>query len=182
MHMDESFIKKLSAASEWLQGEYLAIRSGQASPGLFDSIKVENYGAMVPINQVASIGIEDARIMRIGPWDTTVIGAIESAINDADLGVSVSTDSGGLRVIFPELTGERRAQLLKLAKQKQEEARVRVRAARDEEMKRIESVLKAGEMSEDEKFTAKEAAQKEVDKTNTQLDEIYANKETELNA
>ena len=180
--MEDSFHTKLDAAVEWLTGEYAAIRSGQATPALLDNIKVESYGAQMPVNQVASVGIEDARTLRISPWDAGTIGAIETAINEADLGVSVSTDSSGLRVSFPELTGERRAQLLKLAKQKQEEARVRVRAARDEEMKRIDAALKAGDMSEDEKFTAKESAQKEVDKTNARLDEIYAHKETELNA
>ena len=94
---------------DWLQNEYAGIRTGQATPALLDSIKVENYGSMMPLNQVGSVGVEDARTLRIAPWDVGSIGAIETAIRDADLGVSVSTDSAGLRVSFPELTSDRRA-------------------------------------------------------------------------
>ena len=82
---------------DWLQNEYAGIRTGQATPALLDSIKVENYGSMMPLNQVGSVGVEDARTLRIAPWDVGSIGAIETAIRDADLGVSVSTDSAGLR-------------------------------------------------------------------------------------
>jgi ribosome recycling factor len=180
--MEDTFATKLTAASDWLSGEYAAIRSGQATPALLDAIKVESYGTKVPVNQVASVGIEDARTLRVSPWDTESIAAVETAINDANLGVSVATDSTGLRIIFPELTGERREQLLKLAKGKQEEARVRVRAARDDEMKRIEAAQKSGELSEDEAFAAKEAAQKAVEESNQRLDAAYHQKETELQA
>jgi ribosome recycling factor len=106
--------------------------------------------------------------------------AVEEAIRDANLGVSVVGDSSGLRVIFPELTSERREQLLKLAKAKLEDARISVRAMRDETMKAIEKAEKAGDLSEDEKFTKKDVVQVAVDKMNRELDELYTKKESEL--
>ena len=133
------------------------------------------------MQQVASVGVEDARTLRVSPWDASLVKSIEAAVRDADLGVSVVTDSSGLRVIFPELTGERRVQLLKLAKNKLEEARVSVRAARDEIMKEIDRAQKDGEISEDEKFAQKEAAQKKVDGANRTLDSFYEKKEAEIN-
>lgn len=177
--MDE-LKKKLEEAADWLGETYGGIRSGQATPALLDSIRVENYGSKMPINQVGSIGIEDARTLRISTWDAGVIPAVETAIREADLGVSVSTDSAGLRVSFPELTSERREQLLKLAKQKLEDARVSVRSARDEIIKTIEKQQKDGDISEDDKFTQKEAVQKLVDETNKKLEGMFTKKEAEI--
>lgn len=179
--MDNNEIdKKLHEVQEWLQKEYAAIRTGQATPSLLDGVKVESYGSMMPMNQVSNVGVEDARTLRVSPWDVSVIGAIETAIRDANLGVSVSTDSAGLRVVFPELTSERRDQLMKLSKSKLEDARISVRSVRDEAMKEIEKSEKDGDISEDEKFTKKESVQKLVDKTNTALEALYDTKEAEL--
>ncbi len=164
----------------WLQQEFTGIRTGQAAPAILDSVKVDNYGAMVPINQVASVGIEDARTLRVSPWDAGTIKAIETAVQEADLGVSVSTDSAGLRVSFPELTSERREQLLKLAKSKLEDARVSVRVARDEVMKDLDKQEKDGDLSKDGHFAEKDKVQKLVDETNKQLDGLYEVKETEI--
>lgn len=178
--MNETFKARLADINEWLVKEYTGIRTGQAAPGLLDNVRVEQYGTMMPIQQIGSVGIEDARTLRVSPWDTQSISAIERAITDANLGVSVATDSAGLRVIFPELTSERRAQLLKLAKAKLEEARVSVRGARDEAIKDLEARHKQGGLSEDEKFNQKEAIQKHVDATNKKLEEIYDRKEAEI--
>lgn len=175
------FETKLQAVTEWLTAEYTGIRTGQATPALLDSVKVESYGSLMPINQVASLGIEDARTLRISPWDPTVVKTLETAIRDADLGVSVVADSSGLRVIFPELTGDRRAQLLKLAKSKFEDARVSVRSLRDDEMKVLDKQHKDGDISEDEKFAKKEDIQKKVDAVNRSLDMVYSKKELEIN-
>lgn len=174
------FEQRLKEISDWLGSEYASIRTGQATPALLDGVKVESYGSMMQINQVGSVGVEDARTLRVSPWDASVIKALETAIRDADLGVSVATDSSGLRVIFPELTGERRAQLLKLAKSKLEDARVSVRAARDEIMKEIDKQEKDGELSEDEKFAQKENIQKLVDAANRNLEAVYDKKEAEI--
>lgn len=178
--MDQESVKKMNAAIDWLGGEYGGIRTGQAAPGLLDSIKVENYGAMMNLNQVGSISVEDARTLRISPWDSGSIAAIERAITEADLGVSVATDSSGLRVIFPELTSERREQLNKLAKSKLEEARVRVRHVRDDVMKQVDAAHKAGDIGEDERFSQKEVVQKKVDEVNEKLEELYNQKEKEI--
>lgn len=178
--MDESFKTRLAEVGEWLQREYTTIRTGQASPALLDTIKVEHYGAKMPISQVASIGVEDARTLRVSPWDASVIAAIERAVKEADIGVGVVTDSAGLRITFPELTSERRVQLVKVAKQKLEEARVSVRGARDEVMKQLDRQVKAGEMSEDARFATKEQVQKVVDDCNRQLESLFSNKESEI--
>lgn len=172
--------KRLKEASEWLQKEYAAIRTGQATPALLDNVKVDSYGAKVPMNQVGNVGVEDARTLRVSAWDAGVIPNIEQAIRDAELGVSVVTDSAGLRVIFPELTSERREQLLRLAKSKFEDARITVRAVRDDVMKDIEKREKDGDLSEDEKFSEKESVQKSVDAANKALEELFVKKESEL--
>ncbi len=172
--------QKLNEVKEWLQKEYAGIRTGKSSPALLDSIRVESYGSHMPVNQVANISTEDARTLRVSPWDSSMISAIERAIQDADLGVSLATDSSGVRVIFPELTIERRAQLQKLAKSKLEDARIRVRAVRDDVMKNIDKSEKDGDISEDQKFTQKDAAQKAVDETNRALESLFDQKEVEL--
>jgi len=178
--MDSDLDKKLQEVVVWLQKEFAGIRTGQASPGLLDSVKVESYGAFMPLNQVGTVGVEDARTLRVSVWDASVVKAAEQAIRDANLGVSVMSDSSGLRVIFPELTSERRVQLVKLAKARLEDARISVRAVRDDSMKVIEKSEKDGDISEDEKFTKKDAVQAGVSKTNQALDGLYAKKESEL--
>jgi ribosome recycling factor len=178
--MDRDLEKKLQETQEWLQGEFAGIRTGQASPSLLDRIKVESYGSQVPLNQVGTVGIEDARTLRISVWDASQISSVEQALTEADLGVSVATDSSGVRVIFPELTSDRREQLLKLAKAKLEDARIAVRSVRDDEMKQIEKAGKDGDMSEDEVFTAKEQVQSVVEASNKSLEELFTQKEAEL--
>lgn len=164
----------------WLGKEYQTIRTGQATPALLDGVMVESYGAKMPINQVANVGVEDARTIRITPWDASQIKEIESAITVADLGVSVTVDGQGLRVIFPELTSERREQLVKLAKSKLEEARVSLRGVREDTWSDIQAQEKDGRLSEDEKFRAKDEMQKIVDEVNKKLDERLAAKESEI--
>ena len=171
---------RLDDISEWLLKEYAGIRTGQANPGLLDGVKVDSYGTRVSLQQVGSVGIEDARTLRISLWDTSGVAAVEKAIRDADLGVSVVGDSAGLRVIFPELTSERRAQLLKLAKAKLEDARVSVRGVRDEAMKNLEAAFKANEISEDDKFSGKEKIQRSVEEANAKLESYFIKKEREL--
>jgi ribosome recycling factor len=178
--MENSVSVKLKEVHEWLQKEYSGIRTGQASPMLLDSIKVESYGSFMNLNQVGSVGVEDARTLRISVWDKQAVSAIEKAIREADLGVSTASDSAGVRVIFPELTSERRAQLLKLAKSKLEDARISVRAVRDEFMKLLDKQQKDAEISEDEKFTWKEKIQNHVDNMNRSLEALFTQKEAEL--
>ena len=179
-HMNESDKTRLAEIEAWLGKEYASIRTGQAAPAILDGVKVESYGTKMPVPQVSSVGIEDARTLRVSPWDAGLAGAIERAILEADLGVSVATDSGGLRVIFPELTSERRDQLGKLAKSKLEDARVSVRSVRDDVMKRLEKQEKDGEISKDTLFREKESVQKSVDATNQKLESLFIQKQSEL--
>ncbi len=178
--MNGDISTRLNEVNDWLVKEYSGIRTGQANPSLLDSVKVEAYGSFMSIQQLGSVSIEDARTLRVSAWDQGQVTALEKGIRDADLGVSIVTDSSGLRVIFPELTSERRTQLLKLAKTKLEEARISVRGVRDEVMKELEKNFKAGDISEDEKFTQKEQIQKLVEETNLRLEALYAHKEVEL--
>ncbi len=176
-----AFDTRRKEIEDWLSGEFSGIRTGRATPALLDTIRVDSYGAKVPINQVASINIEDPRTLRIAPWDSDSIHAIERAILDADFGISVATDDKGLRVIFPELTSERREQLLKVAKAKLEDARISLRAARDEAVKEMEGAEKRGDISKDERFKAKEDLQKRVDAANDAFSKMFDLKETEIN-
>ncbi|MBP6923959.1 MAG: ribosome recycling factor [Candidatus Pacebacteria bacterium] len=176
----ENISDKLKEVNEWLIKEYAGIRTGQASPMLLDGVKVESYGSYLPINQVGSVNIEDARTLRISVWDKGAVSAIERAIQEANLGISTASDSDGVRVIFPDLTSERRVQLLKLAKSKLEDARISVRAVRDESMKAIDKAQKDGDISEDDKFSQKEKVQNQVDDANRSLEALFTQKEIEL--
>lgn len=178
--MKVQFEEKSKEVISWLEAEYAGIRSGQATPAILDGIKVQSYGSLVSLNQISSVSIEDARTLRIVPWDTSQISAIETAIRESDLGLSVVTDSAGVRAIFPELTSERRTQLLKLAKSKLEDARVSLRSVRDDFMKQIDKQEKDGDISEDDKYSLKESIQKIVEDTNRSLESHYSKKETEI--
>jgi ribosome recycling factor len=134
----------------------------------------------MPISNVANISTEDARTLRIAPWDMSQAKEIEKAITQANLGISVGMDERGVRVFFPELTGERRVQLVKLAKEKTEEIRTQLRMARDEVWSDIQKQEKDGSLSEDEKFRNKEEMQKKVDAANAKFDEMLERKEKEI--
>ena len=166
---------------DWLAKEFSVIRTGRATPTLLDGIQVESYGARVPINQISSILSSDARSLRVSPWDTHSIKAIEKAITDADLGVSVTVDDQGVRVTFPELTSDRRVQLLRLAKARLEDARVSLRQARDEAVKEIDQKEKESTLTKDEKFRTRDELQARVDRTNAKLNELLEKKEIEIN-
>ncbi|MEX0672566.1 MAG: ribosome recycling factor [Candidatus Paceibacterota bacterium] len=174
------FKKQLQDAEDWLSSEFKGIRTGRAAPAVLDSVKVEVYGSQMPINQVATVTTEDAKTIRIVPWDKSVSSAIESAIENANVGLSVNVDDQGLRVTFPELTSERREQLLKLSKQKLEEARVSVRTARDEVWDDIQNQQKDGDISEDDKYRLKEQMEDLVKKTNKGLEEMEERKKKEI--
>lgn len=177
-----AFDTKIKDASEWLSKEFRGLRTGRAAPAILDGILVSAYGSMMPLKQVGNVSVEDARTLRITAWDASVIKDIERAIVAANLGVGTSADSSGLRVTFPELTSERREQLVRLAKGKLEEARTTVRMARDECWKDIQAKEEEGGMGEDEKFRLKEELQKYVDKANEDLQKAFDRKEAEMNS
>jgi ribosome recycling factor len=174
------FKKKIGEAKEWLVREFAMIRTGRATATILDGIKVDSYGTKVAINHVAGVTTEDPKTLRVTPWDKTQIKEIEVAVNNADIGVSVAVDDQGLRVIFPELTGERREALLKLAKNKLEEARVSLRSARDDTWSDIQEKERESVLSEDDKFRAKEEMEKMNEEANKAMQEMSDKKEKEI--
>ena len=170
----------IKETEEWLSRELSCVRTGRATPTLLDSIKPEAYGARTPLREVASVSVEDARTLRIIPWDMTLVKAVEKSVTDADLGVGISTDDQGLRISFPELTSERRTQLLKIAGDKTEQARVTLRSHRTDELKALDSAEEKGGMGEDEVTRIKAEIQKLIDAGNESLAAILKRKETEI--
>ncbi len=174
------FKSRAKAVEEWLLKECSAIRTGRATITLLDSVFVESYGTRSPLNQTASLSVEDPRTIRIVPWDKSIIPAIEKGITLADLGVSTGSDGEGVRVKFPELTTENRQHLVKLANKKLEEAKISLRGERADTVKDIETKQKAGELPEDDARRHKDELQKMVDATQAALDLIVAAKEKEI--
>ncbi len=165
---------------EWLKSEYRSIQTGRATPQVLDLVHIDLYGSRTQVAHAASITIEDPRTIRVAPWDKTIVGGIEKAINDADLGLSVSSDAEGLRVHFPSLTTETRGKMVKLLKDRLEDARVRVRALREETNKDIDAKAKEGEYGEDDQRSYREQMQKIVDGANGALEELFEKKEKEV--
>ena len=174
------FKKHLASSEEWLKKEFQQIRTGQASPAVLDAVKVEVYGAPMALKEVASVTIEGARTLRISPWDKSQTKEVEKAITIANLGLAVVADDQGLRVMFPELTGERRTEIAKIAKEKMEEAKKQIRGHRDIVVKDLATKEKDGLMGKDDAFRAKNDGQKLVDEMNKKLEEHYSKKEKEI--
>lgn len=175
-----SLTLKIKETEEWLTRELAGVRTGRATPTLLDGVKPEAYGARTPLRDIASVSVEDARTLRIVPWDKGLLKAIEKAITDADLGLGVSTDEQGLRVSFPELTSERRTQLSRIAGEKTEQAKVTLRQHRTDALKALDTAEAGGGMGEDEVKRLKAEVQKYIDTGNETLAAIFARKEEEI--
>ena len=183
MNYDFKILKdKAKGIEDWLKKEYMGLRTGIASTSILDGISIDAYGSKMPLNQVANIGTEDARTIRITPWDKTQSKAIEKAITVADLGVSVGADDKGVRVSFPELTTERRGLIIKTAKQKLEDARINLRKVREEVWGDIQDKEKEGVLTEDEQIRYKKEMQKYIDESNMNLESFFDKKEKEINS
>lgn len=172
--------ENVKGVEEWLSKEFSVIRTGKATISILDFVQVEVYGSKMAIKELASITVEDAKTVRIEPWDMSVGKNIEKAINLSNLGLSVAPSEKGLRIIFPNLTSERREQFVKVVKGKLEEARVSLRGLRDKTWKTIEDKEKAGGMGEDDKFRLKEEMQKIIDDTSRKLEELAERKEADI--
>ena len=182
---DYSFAKfdtKVAAGKEWLSKEYRSLRTGRAAPTILDNVQVSAYGSMMPLKQVGNVSTEDARTLRVSAFDASILKDIERAITAANLGVGTSSDGSSVRVTFPELTSERREQLVKFAKTKLEEARTTMRLARDEAWKEIQEREREGTLTEDDKFALKEELQKKVDAANGELEKAFERKESEMSS
>ncbi|MCX6754869.1 MAG: ribosome-recycling factor [Candidatus Nomurabacteria bacterium] len=170
----QNFKTELKKVEEWLSKEYSQVHTGRATPVVLDSVMVESYGSHMPIKNIASITIEDTKTLRVAPWDKKQIKEIENAIGAADLGLSIVSDSDGVRVIFPMLTTENRSKLVKVLKEKLEDARISVRKERQAEMEKLT------DLSEDEVKRGKDDIQKAVDESNNNLEAIFAKKEIDI--
>lgn len=166
----------LKEVVDWLGREYSRVHTGRASPMLLDSVMVEAYGSFQPIKNVGSVGVEDARTLRITLWDKSVIKDVEKSIIAANLGLTVAVDGEGMRVIFPTLTTENRSRLVKVLKDKMEDARISVRKEREAGL----AALKAADLPEDDERRAKEEIQKRVDAVNAKLEAVFEAKEHEV--
>ncbi len=174
------FRQTLDSVLEWLKKEYAGIRTGQAMPSILDRVLVQAYGSPTPINQLATVSVEDARTLRIVVWDKDIAKHIDAAVRESNLGVSVGLDTTSLRISFPELTSERRALFLKVVKEKFEEARIRVRLEREKNLNDLDRGEREGSLSADEKFRLKSELQKLVDDANRKLEALALKKEREI--
>lgn len=160
--------------------EFSTVRTGRASASIFDKIQVDAYGSPMPINQIASIKSPEPQLLVIEPWDKSLMGAIEKAIQSSDLGLNPSNDGILIRVPFPPLNEERRKELVKLCKHYAEEARVAVRNIRRDANHKIDKLSKDGETSEDEARRAEVDIQKLTDAQIKEIDEALRRKEAEI--
>lgn len=165
---------------ESLKKELASLRAGRATPALLDKITVDYYGTPSPLNQVANISVPEARLLVIQPWDKKMIGDIEKAIQKSDLGINPTNDGTVIRLAIPQLTEERRKELVKIAKKKSEESRVAVRNLRRDANDQIKALEKKSEISEDEMRDAQDQSQKLTDKYIKEIDKIFAEKEKEI--
>lgn len=159
-----------------LQGELGIIRTGRATPALLETISVESYGAKQPVKAVASISTPDARTLQIEPWDPSVVKEIESAIMKSDLGITPNVDGKIIRLVMPAMTDEMRQKMLKVVKEKLEDARIAVRKIREDIKKKIDK----GEGSEDEKRGLQKDLDELVKEQNVRIDEVGKKKEEEI--
>ncbi len=174
------FKAKTKEIEEWLKREMAGIRTGRATPALLDGVTVESYGSRLPLKQLGAVNIEDVRSLRVTLWDKSQMKEVESAISSANLGVSVSSDQASLRIIFPELTADKRQILQKVAHEKIEEARISLRKEREKVWNDIQTKEQAGEIPEDEKFRGKNDLQKLVDEANQTFGDIAKRKADEI--
>lgn len=180
----QQIIQLLTASSDeirkWLSKELSTLRTGRATVTILDSVRVEVYGSFSPVNQVATINVEDAKTIRLTPWDKSALKNLEQAITKADLGVSVMSNGIDVRVIFPDLTTETRMNLVKQGYKKVEEAKVSLRAERSDAIKKLEQFAKDNSIGEDDVKRAKDDIQKIIDSFVRQFDELGALKEKEI--
>jgi ribosome recycling factor len=156
------------------------VRTGRASISLLDGIRVDYYGTDTPISQVANIPIPESRSILIVPWDATIIGAIEKAIQKSDLGLTPSNDGKTVRLSIPQLTEERRKEIAKNVKKMAEEGKIKLRNSRRDANEELKTLKKNNKISEDELFTAQEEVQKLIDQYIDKTDKILAAKEKEI--
>ncbi|HHX77257.1 MAG TPA: ribosome recycling factor [Firmicutes bacterium] len=172
--------EKMKKAIDIMAKEFKSLRAGRATPAILDKINVEYYGVATPLNQIANITAPEARLLIIQPWDKNIVGDIEKAILKSDLGLTPNSDGTIIRLVIPELTQERRKELVKLVRRKAEETKVAIRNIRRETNDSIKEEEKKKEVSEDECHRLLDEVQKLTDKMIKEADNVLALKEKEL--
>jgi ribosome recycling factor len=178
--LKEDLTRRMDGALETLRRDFGGLRTGRASPGLLEPVKVEAYGGEVPITQVGTIGVPEARMLTVQVWDRSLVGAVERAIRDSNLGLNPSADGQIVRVPIPQLTAERRTELAKAAGRYAEGARVAIRAVRRDGNDQIKTLEKKHQISEDDTGRWTDEVQKLTDSYIKRIDESLAEKEREI--
>lgn len=183
MSLDESyqyFEEAAKETEEWLLKELAGLRTGRVTPDLVNSIQVEFYGSRTPLNGLASVSNSDARTLVVSPWDKGTAAAIEKAIVEADLGIQPVVEGEIIRLVFPSLTDEVRERTMKQLHNKAEEARVRLRQARDEGIKMQKEQKEKGELTEDDLFAGKKSLDEKIGERNTRIESAVEKKEEDI--
>ena len=173
---EEKMKKTVSVLTE----EYKAIRAGRANPAVLDKIMVDYYGAPTAINQLAAVSVTEARVLTVQPWDASVCRAIERAIQTSDLGINPQSDGKTIRLIFPQLTEERRRDLVKDIAKMSEESKMAIRSIRRDAIDKLKTMKKNSELTEDDLKQAEKKTQDLTDKYCKEIDGLFAKKEKEL--
>jgi ribosome recycling factor len=171
---------RMEKSVEATQHEFATVRTGRASPALLERIVVDYYGAMTPLNQLATLSAPEARLLTVQPYDKSSIKAIEKAINESDVGLNPSNDGSVVRLVVPELTEERRRELVKVVRQIAEDGRVKVRNVRRDVMHHLRELKEAGEAGSDDEHRAEVELQKLTDARVADLDRVLKAKEEEI--
>ncbi len=178
--LKQDLVRRMDGAIETLRKEFAGLRTGRASPGLLEPVRVEAYGTAVPITQVGTIGVPEPRLLTVQVWDRTLVGAVERAIRDSGLGLNPASDGQVVRVPIPQLTAERRNDLAKAAGRYGEGARIAVRGVRRDGMDQIKAHEKKHEISEDDSARWSDEVQKLTDQYIKRIDESLVEKEREI--
>jgi ribosome recycling factor len=172
--------ERMSKSVESTQHEFSSVRTGRASPALLDRIVVDYYGAMTPLNQLSTISVPEARLLTVQPYDKSSIKAIEKAINESDVGLTPSSDGNVVRLVVPELTEERRRDLVKVLRNLAEEGRISIRNVRRDTMQHLRELKAEGDASSDDEHRAEVELQKLTDARVSGLDAVLKAKEEEI--
>ncbi len=178
--LKQDLTRRMDGAVETLRREFAGLRTGRANPGLLEPVRVEAYGSEMPLAQVGTIGVPEARMITVQVWDRSLVGAVELAIRDAGLGLNPSSDGQLVRVPIPQLTAERRNELAKAAGRYAEGAKVAVRGVRRDGMDQIKGLEKKHTISEDDAGRWSEEVQKLTDQYIKRIDESLAEKERDI--
>jgi len=172
--------EEFDKSAEFFKNELTKIRTGRANPNLVEGLLVESYGALTPIQQLASISVPEARVINIEPWDKNLIKEIEKTISNSDLGVSVSSDTSLVRVTFPQMTEESREKFTKMIAEQLEKSKISIRQIRDSVKEEIEKAFKVSDITEDDRYDYREELDKKVDEINKEMEELAEKKRKEI--